>query len=187
MITSFISRWLASSLIIASVLLFAGGAVAPLTANAAGPGEACSRVDDPPGLCEDKGYFCEVPAGVTEGICKCAFGDFEAPIPGGPTGDVCKYTSGQGENPLLGYASFFANTIIALTVAAGIVMVVVGGYIYMTAGGSATRIGTAKSFIGMALLGIAIALTAYIILDTVSPQFASEVKEPKLSTPTPTP
>jgi len=120
------------------------------------------------------------------GTCECAFGEFEAPFPGGPSGDVCLYTATTNDSPLLSYASFFANAIIALTVASGMVMVVAGGYVYMTAGGSAARIGTAKSFIGMALLGIALALTAYVILDTVSSQFASDVVEPELSTPTPT-
>jgi hypothetical protein len=181
--TSPISHWLASTLVATSVIMVGVGAIVPSAANAAGPGEVCTTLSldgADPVLCSDKGYYCEIPAGQNEGTCKCAFGNFEAPIPGGPSGDVCQYTSSQGGSPLLGYASFFANVIIAMTVAAGIVMVVVGGYIYMTAGGSASRIGTAKSFIGMALLGIAIALTAYIILDTVSPQFASDVEEPRL-------
>lgn len=117
------------------------------------------------------------------GTCQCAFGSFEAPFPGGPTGDVCAYTADTSSAPLLSYAKFWAQTIIALTVAAGIVMVVIGGYIYMTAGGSADRIGKSKSFIGTALLGIALALTAYVILNTINPKLASKVDEPKLTSP----
>ncbi len=182
-----INLWLNRTLIASFMLLLGVGSIMPLTASAAGPNDVCTPDSAPQVLCTTKGYYCAIPNGQTAGTCKCAFGDFEAPIPGGPSGNVCDYTTRQGGKPLLSYASFFANVIIAMTVAAGIVMVVVGGYIYMTAGGSASRIGTAKSFIGMALLGIAIALTAYIILDTVSPQFASDVEEPKLSTPSPSP
>lgn len=60
----------------------------------------------------------------------------------------------------------------------GLIAFVVGGYLYMTAGGNAQRIGTAKTIIGAALLGIVLAITAQLILNTLSPQFASQVIEP---------
>jgi len=158
----------------------------PLDAN--GDGQ-----NDPPQKCTEQGYFCEIPAdpppGRLPGVgkCRCAFGDIEAPIPGGPSGDVCLWVARNNSSPLLTYARFFAQALIALTVAAGIVMVVIGGYVYMTAGGSAERIGRAKSIVGMAILGIALALTGFIILNTISPQFAADVEEPILTAPSPAP
>lgn len=70
------------------------------------------------------------------------------------------------------------------------VVLMVGGIIWLTAGGSAGRIGEAKSWIGSALAGLVIALTSYLILYQINPNLVSfkpiQVQMAKVVT-TPTP
>ena len=105
----------------------------------------------------------------------CRFGELEAPLPGFEGMDVCeivdKYTTPDDElGALKAYINVVAAIVTALIVAIGLIMVIVGGYIYMTAGGSADKISQSKTIIGSALLGIVLALTAFLILNTINPQ-----------------
>src|SRR3989338_8098402 len=45
----------------------------------------------------------------------------------------------------------------------------IGGVLWIVAGGNATRVGEAKAWIGAALTGLVLALTSYLILNTVNP------------------
>lgn len=49
------------------------------------------------------------------------------------------------------------------------VVLMVGGVLWIIAGGNATQIGEAKAWIGAALTGLVLALTSYLILSTVNP------------------
>lgn len=49
------------------------------------------------------------------------------------------------------------------------VVLMVGGVLWIVAGGNATAIGEAKSWIGASLTGLVLALTSYLILATVNP------------------
>ena len=49
------------------------------------------------------------------------------------------------------------------------VVLMIGGIIWLTAGGSATRIGEAKAWIGASLTGLVIALCSYMILYQINP------------------
>ncbi|MFA5413160.1 MAG: pilin [Patescibacteria group bacterium] len=49
------------------------------------------------------------------------------------------------------------------------IMIVVGGLLWLTAGGAADRISTAKSFIESSLVGLVIALTSYLLLYAINP------------------
>jgi hypothetical protein len=57
----------------------------------------------------------------------------------------------------------------ALVIMVAFVSIVIGGYIYMTAGGSADRIKVAKTWIVSAVLGIVLALSSWIILNAINP------------------
>ena len=76
----------------------------------------------------------------------------------------------------------------ARAIMAAVVSIVIGGYIYMTAGGDADRVRTAKVWIGSAILGIILALLAWLILASIATNL---VKFPTTTTttssPTPTP
>ncbi len=109
---------------------------------------------------------------------KCPWGDFEAPLPLFNIDSICTYL--RGGTPLIDYINAAVDFITGLIVVIGIISILVGGYFYMTAGGSAERVGTAKTIISSALAGIVIAMVGWVMLNTISPQFASDVKEPKL-------
>lgn len=102
----------------------------------------------------------------------CAiFGFFEKPLPNSPP---CIDTLvGPGAKPLSYYVGLLVAAFIALIVAVGIVMIVIGGFLYMTAGGSGDRVKMAKEIIISAIVGMVLALAAWIILYTFSPQFLS--------------
>jgi hypothetical protein len=102
------------------------------------------------------------------------FGIFERPLPGSPP---CIDQVIDTRRPLTNYIGLIVNFLTALIVAVGVLMVVVGGYLYMTAGGSADRVQLGKGFIIAALTGIVLALTAWVILATLGPQFV-EQREP---------
>ena len=107
----------------------------------------------------------------------CAYGDLEIPLPveqleGKNICEILDEFNGDGNDvtsPIRAYAAFLANLIIAAIVGLGLIMIVIGGYLYMTAGGAADRIQTAKKVIGAALLGIIIALLSFVILNTINP------------------
>jgi len=98
----------------------------------------------------------------------CSWGNLEVPLPNVPS-SICSFIGGN--NPLGSYARIIANLIIALIVALGLIVVVVGGFRYMTAGGDASKVQQAKGVIIAAMGGIALALASYIILNTISTQF----------------
>ncbi len=50
------------------------------------------------------------------------------------------------------------------------VVLMIGGIIWLTAGGNQTRIGTAKSYITASLTGLVIALSSYLILYQINPE-----------------
>ena len=49
------------------------------------------------------------------------------------------------------------------------VVMMVGGIVWLTAGGNPTRIGEAKAYIGASLTGLILALSSYLILATINP------------------
>lgn len=110
------------------------------------------------------------------------FGCFEVGLPGIKTSTTIDDFAKQG---LVGYINIVANVIIGLIIATGLISVVAAGYVYMTAGGDGGKVETAKTMIKAALLGIILALSAFLILNTISPQFASEVQDPLFGTPAP--
>jgi hypothetical protein len=65
-------------------------------------------------------------------------------------------------------AAIYKYAIGIVGVLAGI-MIVVGGLLWLTAGGSAGRVSTAKSFIESSLVGLVIALTSYLLLYVINP------------------
>ncbi len=79
-------------------------------------------------------------------------------------GDVC-------EIPWIGQyiAGIYKYAIGVVGILAAVVLMV-GGIVWLTAGGSATRVGEAKAWIGASLTGLIIALTSYMILYQINPK-----------------
>lgn len=74
--------------------------------------------------------------------------------------------------------AYQAGLAIALT--ASIVLVMVAGFRWMTAGGNATAIGSAKTMMGNVVIGIVLILGAYLIFQTINPDITT-LKLPRVS------
>ncbi len=105
---------------------------------------------------------------------KVNFGDLEVPLESDK-----KSVDDIAKDGLLPYVAIVIKFVTVSIIIIGVIMIVVGGFTYMTAGGDSGKLGQAKTFIGAALLGIILALASYLILNTISPQFTSDLKEPK--------
>lgn len=104
------------------------------------------------------------------------FGEFEVPLSSDLPSSIDVLA--QDSNAIVRYMSAAFNVATALIVGVALILIVVAGYLYVTAGGNAQRVSFAKSLVGTSLLGIILALTAYIILDLFSPRFASQLQQP---------
>jgi hypothetical protein len=101
----------------------------------------------------------------------------EIPLPTLPSLSTFTDLTLQGESgdryfwvPWIGQyiAAIYKYAIGIVGILAGI-MIVVGGLLWLTAGGAADRVSTAKSFIESALVGLVIALTSYLLLYAINP------------------
>ncbi len=114
------------------------------------------------------------------------FGCFEVGLPGKPelaAGQTIDTFVSSG-TPILTFINTAVNVVVAILVIIGVISIVVGGYVYMTAAGNANQVGTAKEIIKAALFGIVIALTSVIILNTINTFLGSGAKEPELGSGT---
>ncbi|PIT94902.1 hypothetical protein COT98_01735 [Candidatus Falkowbacteria bacterium CG10_big_fil_rev_8_21_14_0_10_39_9] len=71
--------------------------------------------------------------------------------------------------PIAKYISAFYNYGVGIIGILAAMMLMIGGIIWLTAAGSSTKIEQAKSFIGSSLTGMALVLTAFILLKTINP------------------
>lgn len=99
------------------------------------------------------------------------FGNFESGL---LKGSIEKFIDDNKDASLVVFIGLIINIITGLIIVVGVISIVIGGYLYMTAGGDAGRVSQAKVWISSALVGIILALTAYLILNTLSPQFVPE-------------
>jgi hypothetical protein len=107
------------------------------------------------------------------------FGDWEMRLPGIQS-TINEFVT--KDNSLLIYVTIVINIIIVAIVAIALINIVVAGYIYLTdQGGEAGRVQTAKNLISVSLIGIILALAAFVILNTISPQFVQVVVPPSAS------
>lgn len=107
-------------------------------------------------------------------------GGFGAPGDFGP--------ASESSNPWLGNyirALFIYGVSIAAVLA--LLMVMVGGFLWLTAGGRSDQVGRAKDYISSALLGLALALVSYMLLYTINPRVVAldpiKIPEPRLVAP----
>jgi hypothetical protein len=129
-----------------------------------------------------------------DGQCKVLPGS-STPLPSSKSGDI-QFTP---QVPIPGYAfnsadkstGNIANLIRAIyKYAIGIVgilaavVLMIGGVMWVVAGGSSTMIGEAKAWIGASLTGLVIALCSYLILATVNPALV-DLKTTTIGTVTP--
>lgn len=81
-------------------------------------------------------------------------------IPGMPTGDA----------PLGGYIVALYNFLLGAIGIIAMIMLVYGGFRYMTSAGNPTAMGDAKDIFYSAIIGLALALISYLIIGTINPE-----------------
>lgn len=108
------------------------------------------------------------------------FGCLEAGIPpfgqGASIGKIID--TDNGGVGLIGFINVLIKLLAPAIIVIGVIMIIAAGYVYMTAGGDAQKVGLAKSILGTALLGITLAAVSWAILGQVSPQFTTDAKDP---------
>jgi hypothetical protein len=115
------------------------------------------------------------------------FGCFEVGIPGITEKSIDTFldnnkADANGTNgPILAFIRVAVNVIIGILVLIGVISVVIGGYLYMTAGGNGKQVESAKEMILAALMGIVISLVSVVILNTINRFIGSGAREPILS------
>ncbi len=134
-------------------------------------------------------YICKQKTPGSNFTCECAWGEIEVGLFKIKEGvSICSLVGTSGEGPAW-FVQQAVTAVMALTVMAAVVSIVIGGYIYMTAGGDADRVRTAKVWIGSAILGIILALLAWLILASIATnlvKFPSPSASPS-SFPSPSP
>lgn len=116
-----------------------------------------------------------------------SFGRFEVGLPGGSDfrkgGSIDTFIQSFQDRPILALVGMFVQFVIALIVIIGVITIVIGGYLYMTAGGNAHQVEQAKEMVYSSLVGIFIAFISVVILNTINPFLGSKAVEPTLATP----
>ena len=111
------------------------------------------------------------------------FGCFEVGLPGSSTfkaGQEISSFTYESSSPIKDLINLFVTFATAILVIIGVITIVIGGYLYMTAAGNASQVASAKEMITAALIGIFIAFVSVVILNTVNPFLGSKAVEPSL-------
>ncbi len=77
------------------------------------------------------------------------------------------------QSDLPGYVKSIINAGLILIVLSAVFMVTVGGFLYLTSAGNTSKAGTAKSIITDSLIGLGLAMLAYLILYVINPDLVN--------------
>jgi hypothetical protein len=94
-------------------------------------------------------------------------------IPGSDFQSQASTTLEANTGPIAKYISAVYNYGVGIVGILAALMLMLGGIIWLTAAGSSTKIEQAKSFISSSLTGMALVLTAYVLLNTINPELVS--------------
>lgn len=91
------------------------------------------------------------------------------PACSGQTSTVCKSTGDDAK----GVISTVVNLLLYILGAVAVIMIIVGGFMYVTSGGDAGGVKKAKDTIFYAVIGLIVALLAYAIVNFVAKSFGA--------------
>lgn len=106
------------------------------------------------------------------------FGEFEVGLPGITDKSIDNFI--KDDKPILKFIGIAVNVVIAALVIIGVISIVIGGYMYMTAGGNGAQVTAAKTWIQSALVGIFLSLISVVVLNTINRYLGSDAAEPVL-------
>ncbi len=119
------------------------------------------------------------------------FGNFEVGLPGnGPFAagkSIDSFISGAQSKPILTLVNLTVTFLTAILVIVGVITIVLGGYLYMTAAGNGSQVEKAKEMIKASLIGILIAFISVVLLNTINPALGPKAGEPTLPSPSGSP
>jgi len=84
-------------------------------------------------------------------------------------GGKAGYSTAAGESGILFTIGLVINSALSVLGVIFLVLIVYGGYVWMTAGGDEAKVEKAKQTFGRAVIGLVIVLCAYAIADFVVP------------------
>lgn len=102
-------------------------------------------------------------------------------------------TSGLSGSDLPGYVSAIYKVALIIVTLSAVLMLSVGGFMYLTSAGNTASIGTAKGIIYDSLIGLVIALSAWLVLYIINPDLVKislnslpplNIESPPAPTPT---
>lgn len=88
----------------------------------------------------------------------------------GPPGEEVEIKLGMDLNKLIAWFYYFIVTISGIS---AFVMLVWGGFLWLTSAGNPTKISNAKDQITSAFLGLIIILASYLILKVINPELTT--------------
>jgi hypothetical protein len=86
-----------------------------------------------------------------------------------PIGSLSSIPMGNSTEPIAVYIKTIYNFAVGAVGIVAAVVLMIGGVIWITAGGNASNVGEAKSMITAALTGMVLVLTSYLLLDQINP------------------
>lgn len=105
---------------------------------------------------------------VSAGVATAAISDSLCTGAGAASGEPCPGTEGGNvEGTLTNLATTITNWFSIIVGAISIIMIIYGGFRYITSGGDSGRVGTAKNTIIYALVGLIIVVLAQVIVNVV--------------------
>lgn len=100
--------------------------------------------------------------------------NIEIPIPGFIGFSEVEVEDGTISLPWIGeYFLAIFNWLMAIVAGVATTMIMIGGFIYLTAAGNATRAGNGKTIIINAVIGLLLAFGSYLILYTINPELVT--------------
>jgi len=91
----------------------------------------------------------------------------------------------QNADTMLALTQAIMELAIGLCVLAAAIYIAIGSFYYFAASGNAKLAEQGKQIITRSILGLIIALISWLILNTIHPQFASQLKDPKFQSGAP--
>ncbi|MDO8511842.1 MAG: hypothetical protein Q7S57_01100 [bacterium] len=85
----------------------------------------------------------------------------------------------KNADDMLGLTQALLQLGVGLCVLAAAIYIAIGSFYYFAASGNAKFAEEGKQIITRSILGLVIALISWVILNTIHPQFAEELKNPK--------
>lgn len=94
-------------------------------------------------------------------------------IPGSEFIKGTQYTIEDSTTTISKYVKAVYDYLLSIVGITAAIVLMVGGIMWLTAGGSSEKVSQAKSWISGSLTGMVLALTSYLILQTINPQLVS--------------